>query len=218
MLKLKYLCKDLNGFMQLITYLVSRGYYYHCVIILPEKKRDKFDSIDKKLIDKYDADKSKYQRSRQKIKKKANFYYLRLEKLAILLHTEGDLNEYSLDDNFKDIRKKNSKLTLPFSEFLKLDVILVKEKDDKIKTTVKMSPDMYNRVKDSLLDAILSKKIGIVYKEFNKLYGLPGYAELIKQEQSLLKFTLKQCSKHQLEVNKSKFRINTFKNTTKVFE
>ena len=86
-MKLKYLCKDLKGFMQLVTYLVSRGYYYHCVIILPEKKRDKFESIDKKLIDKYAADKSKYQRSRQKIKKQANFYYLRLENLAILLHT-----------------------------------------------------------------------------------------------------------------------------------
>lgn len=217
-MKLRYLCKDLKGFLQQLVYLIGRGYYYHSVIILPEKKRDKFESIDKKLIDKYAADKSKYQRARQKIKKQANFYYLRLENLAILLHTEGDISEYAIDDNFKDIRAKNGKLILPFSEYLKLDVILVKEKGDRSKVTVKMSPDMYKGIKDSLLDCVFSKKIGLVYAEFNKLYGLPGYSGLIKQEQALLSFTLKQCAKHQLTLNQSKFRINTFKNTTKVFE
>lgn len=217
-MKLKYLCKDFKAFLQQIVYLTSRGYYYHCVIVLPEDKQYKYLDIDKKLINKYAADKSKYQRARQKVKKQANFYYLRLENLAVLMHTEGDLSNYNIDDNFKDIRKYQSKMILPFSKYLQLDVVVIKVKGDKYKVTVKMSPSMYKGIKDSILDAILSKKVGLVYAEFNKMYGLPGYAGIIEQEKRLMKYTIKQCYKHQLDFNKSKFRINTSKkNKTSFF-
>ena len=186
--------------------------------MLPEKKRDRFESIDKKLIDKYVADISKYQRARQKVKKQANIYFLRLENLAVLLHTEGDMSKYPSDDSFKDIRVKNGKLTLPISQYTLLDVVLVKEKDDRSKVTVKMSPAMYKGIKNSLMDCVLSNKLGLVYAEFNKLYGLPGYAGIIKQVNDLYEFTLKQCAKHQLPVNKNKLHINTCKTTSKVFK
>ena len=47
-MKLKYLCKDFKAFLQQIVYLTSRGYYYHCVIVLPEDKQYKYLDIDKK--------------------------------------------------------------------------------------------------------------------------------------------------------------------------
>lgn len=105
-------------------YLVSRGYFYHCVIYLPQKKTDKFLQIDQKLISKYAADKSKYQRARQKNKKIANFYYLRWENIAIIMHTLGSLDGLEYDDKFTDISLKKGKINLGISNLIALDILL----------------------------------------------------------------------------------------------
>ncbi|OOB74944.1 hypothetical protein AXF41_14110 [Clostridium haemolyticum] len=68
-MKIQYLCGSWQGLIQQVVYLVSRGYYYHHIEYLPQKKSARFPKIDQKLIEKYKADKSKYQRARQKNKK-----------------------------------------------------------------------------------------------------------------------------------------------------
>jgi hypothetical protein len=68
-IKINYQCRSWQGFVQQLVYLVSRGgYFYYCLVQYPLEKKEKWEKIDTKLIGKYQCDKSKYQRARNKNK------------------------------------------------------------------------------------------------------------------------------------------------------
>src|SRR5699024_8710462 len=94
-----YLCKNWKGFLQQIVSQLAFGYEHYHIIVYPEQKKEKWLSIDKKLIDKYKTKKSKFKRSRLKAQGFANFYFLRWENIAIILHSEGHMgNDIVYDD------------------------------------------------------------------------------------------------------------------------
>ena len=91
MAKANYLVTTWQGLLQQIVLYVGRGYYFAQIFKFPEKKRDKWPDIDNKLLAKFAADKSRFQRARQKNKGQINYVYLRWEQLGIVLHTYGDV-------------------------------------------------------------------------------------------------------------------------------
>ena len=115
-----YMCVSWQALLQMIVHLVGRGYYFYCLTHLPENKRARWNSIDRKLIDRYQTDKSKFQRARCKSKKIANFYYLRWENISILLHTTGELRNIEYIDHFSDIRRQS--ILLAISEFISFSI------------------------------------------------------------------------------------------------
>lgn len=124
-----------QGLLQMVVYLVGRGYYFWHVIYLSESKRDRWHRTDAKLINKYGCDISKFTRRDRKKRKVANFYYLRWEHVAVLLHTEGEILSKTLKeieknndvvDEFEDIRLKA--VNLRVSKHTAFDIYLEKQK------------------------------------------------------------------------------------------
>lgn len=218
-MKIQYLCESWQGFIQQIVFLVSRGYYFHCVTIFPEAKREKWEQIDAKLFGKYQAEKSKWQRSRAKIKGIANFYYLRWEHLAIIMHTAGEIiPDIVYDDDFKDIRNKKGRIHLQISDLVGLEVYMGDFKEGGVqKPTVKLDKVTYTGFKDSIEDVINTKNIGLIIKEFDKINGIPAWSGIIKQKRNLANFLVRKVHQHQLPLNNEQLRINTYRKPVKVF-
>lgn len=108
--RINRLCGTWQGFIQQAVYLISRGYVFHLLMLYPEKKRDRFEDTDRKLITKYGADLSKFQRSRRKLKGLANFYFMRWDQTACVFMTPGKIPEgVHPDGGFRDSREKNGR-------------------------------------------------------------------------------------------------------------
>ena len=207
-----YLCKSWQGLIQMSVYLVSRGYYWYCLTEYPEKKRDSWAKIDQKLIEKYDADKSKFQRARQKQKYgMANFYFLRWESVSVIFHSKGKFSEkVTYNDTFYDIRKKPLKITISDN----IEMVIYEENET---TSVRLSRESYRGFKACLIDVCKLKEQKEIIKEFNKINGLPAWRGIIEQKQLLASFTVREARKHQVWLRKEALRIKTQRTPVKVF-
>lgn len=213
--KHEYLCSSWQGLLQQLAWLLSRGYWYHHVTYLPERKRDRWESIDKKLIAKYGTDLSKWQRARRRKKGLANFAYLRWENVAVLMHTAGDIpSDIVYDDHFRDFRAKGKKnrLKIQISPLVGFEFYL----DDK-GITVKLDKATFRGIKDSLEEVISTKDVEKIRKEFNKINGFPAYRGIVCQKVQLAKYVVKKAGHHQVKLSASDLRINTYKPYVPVF-
>lgn len=96
---------SLAGFVQQVaTAYLPHGYWFYCQGFVPEGKRA--EAIDTKLIDKYGADLSKWQRARRKRGGHANLQYLRLARIFLLMATKG-MHPFFEEEaaNIRDARK-----------------------------------------------------------------------------------------------------------------
>ena len=187
--------------LQQIVYLVSKGYIYYSVGEIPLTKASKARSIDKKIIDKYNMDLSKHQRSRRKKKKLANFYYLRWKNQFIILHTEGEIDEsVKIDDVFFNIKKKSkrgNKIKINIGKELILNVVLVNGK-----ATVMLDKSTFKDVKTELDELVKNKQIGKLYKRFNMLNYIPAWSGIVKQKFLLQEEIYKSAKKYGLNTKK----------------
>lgn len=217
----KYICQNWQALLQMLVYLTSRGYHSYCLITLPEAKKDRWVQIDKKLITRYQTSKSKFQRARQKLKKQANFYYLRWDSIAIILHTTGDKSYIEYLDQFAAIH--SNPLYLKISDLITFTIsispqIKPNKKDEiKEKVSVRLYRDTYRGLKDVLADIASSKNKELMKNHFNRINGLPAYSSIITQKKQLAQFLVRQAQKHQTSLKKSELRINTKLKKYKVF-
>lgn len=211
--KIDYLCKNWQYFIQQILYLANRGYYYFHVVNLPIAKQDKWEQIDCKLINKYHINKSKFQRSRQKAKGIANFYYYRCSSVAVILHTEGKIDEkFNYDDKFEDMRK-NKKLIINVSEDIQLEVSLNKDKSTKEHNsyTIRFTDKCLSSIMIHLEIVVKRKNKANIIKEFNRLNGIPAYSGIVKQRVKLGKWLVGCCKHHQVSLQYEELDIDTFR-------
>jgi len=141
---MSYLINSWQALIQMSIYLFSRGYWFYCVTIFPERKKDKWEKIDHKLITRYRCEKSKFQRARRKKKGLMNFYYLRWEAISLIFHTLGK-PDVVLEDRFVDVRKKP--LEIQVSDLISV-VIYRDQKNGKF--TCKLSKKTYRGFKHVL--------------------------------------------------------------------
>jgi hypothetical protein len=192
------------------VYLIGRGYYFYHVTELPERKRDRWLSIDRKLIGKYETEKSKFQRCRLKEKRIANFFYLRYESTAIIMHTQGSTDHVLYDDKFSDICEKP--LTIKAGDNISL-VIYV---NDEV-CSVRFTKETYVGFKAVIADVVKTKNRWEIMREFNLINGIPAYAGIIEQKKRLAAWTVKQARKHQVALKKADLRVNTRRKIYKVW-
>lgn len=213
-----YMCVSWQALLQMIVHLVGRGYYFYCITHLPEHKRARWSSIDRKLIARYQTDKSKFQRARCKSKKTANFFYLRWENISILLHTAGELGNIEYIDHFTDIRHQPIHLAISDLISFAIGVNAMQTKGEiKNKVFVRLSRESYRGVKDELAECAKSTNKYIMKMAYDRLNGLPAYSGIINQKRNLAKFLSIQAKRHGSDLKASQLRIHTRLKKHKVY-
>src|SRR5690625_4941401 len=186
-----YLCSSWKGFLQQIVSQLAFGYEYYHITIYPEKKKDKWLQIDKKLIHKYQTKKSKFQRSRIKAKGFVNFYFLRWENIAVILHSDGNISkDITYDDKFKNLGKNPMLLKISERITFKIQISNIRNK----KIDVFLEKESYQNIKEQIYEiAIKTKRKENIINEFKKLNGLPSYRGINQQQSNLREAFLKHC-------------------------
>ena len=104
---MRYRCEasSLEGFVQqLAVSYVANGYWFYVCGFVPVGKNPH--DVDRKLVEKYGIDLSKFQRARRKAAGHANLHYLRSERFFVLLATHGEHRFFDEErGQIRDIRR-----------------------------------------------------------------------------------------------------------------
>ena len=202
----KYICQSWQGLIQMVVFLVSRGYHHYCLTVFPVVKKDKWMAIDAKLIARYQTDLSKWQRARRKKDGKANYYYLRWNEIAIILHTAGSSDIDTAGDMFCDIRQKAMVISVSALVSFSIRPHIVNGKNH---IEVKLTKETYTGIKNNLHEIAKTNNAWKVSAELKKLNGFPCYSQIIRQKRQLVEYAIKQAKRHQLVVDKRQIPILT---------
>jgi hypothetical protein len=194
-----------QGLLQLLVNYTSLGYTKYCEVEYPERKRDRFSAIDRKIIEKYHADSSKDQRSRLKKKGFANFVFFRWDRYAWILQSPGKVRD---DVVYDDI----------FHSFTSRPIVVRAGQETHLVVghfgrsggvSVKMAAETYRNVKAGLMEVASSGDRSRCVREFDKLNGLPAWHGIVEQKVRLAGYLVKQARRHQVKLSKKDLRINT---------
>jgi hypothetical protein len=215
----KYLYKPTTwqGFVQQIVFLMSKGYRYYYCTQYPEKKKDRFDAIDMKLIEMYQTNQTRSQRVRSKEKGCANFFFLRFNDIAIVLMATNKFEgkktktreDIIIDHDFLCI--DNRPLSLNLGRVLALKI---HTKENRI--TVSMDRRMFLDKKAELQEVSKRRSYGLAQREFGKLNGLPAYHGIIQQKKELLAYLVSELKRHgvddikDIQEKKKKLKTSAF--------
>src|ERR1039458_4975639 len=90
---------------QLAVNYVARGYYFYVTGTIPEAKDPA--NTDRKIIEQYGIDISKWARARRKRIGLANVHYLRHDRFYVIIATHGEHAFFAAEQNqIRDIRKQ----------------------------------------------------------------------------------------------------------------
>ena len=218
----RYLLDSWQSLLQMATNLIGKGYYYWHLTEFPVHKKSKWEEIDNKLISKYKTNRSKWQRQRLKAKDVANFYYLRWENIALILHTPGQVaDEIEYTDKFHEIHKEP--LILQISELVGIKI----RHDEKV--SVYLDNEMILGIRATFYNIVKTHNVELIKKEFNRLNGLPAYRGIIQQKANLRRYLVELTKKHGIRVIDKKtgknrnlqlndFRMYTMKKTVKNYK
>jgi len=212
----------------MIVNLVGNGYYYVHITYLPESKKEKWQKIDQKLIEKYKADLTKDQRYQRKKKNIAHFRYLRWENIAIVLHTPGEiispgtmqhphlntkqLELYAIekDDSFSNVRQHP--VFLRISDGVVFDIrFLPKKAKKKEVVTVRLEKQMVKDIKAQLEEYLAARAKNKVLFTYHNLNGFPAWGGIISQKRSIKKFILQCARKHSIKIKDEELFLNDFR-------
>jgi len=197
-MKQSYLFVKYDLFLDAIVRYMSKGYYYYCVLTLPEKKKEFWGKTDHKIIEKYHIEKSKDQRYRLKKKGYALYSYLRYEGMGVILQTDGFIPEdINHDDNFNDIR--NKPLFVRVTDLSSFFVYMRKGKH----ISIRMTDEMYNKIKEKAANVASTTKKKYLIDEFRKLYHLPSKRSgIIRQIRILATYFVKLARSNGIKIKK----------------
>jgi DNA-binding cell septation regulator SpoVG len=217
-IKINYRCRSWQGFVQQLVYLVSRGgYFYYCLVQYPLEKKEKWEKIDTKLIGKYQCDKSKYQRARNKNKGFINFYFIRYGHIALIMHTPGKLPEgITIDDPFFDCRDKKHRLNVPVGS-MRLWIMPPGDPNHR-SVTVQLAKQSYRDIKASLSSVCRAQYKKAVIAEYDRLNGLPAWSGIVRQKRMLARYTVRQARKNCIPLQINELRLNTRRTIYKVWQ
>ncbi len=165
----KHICTTWQGFLQQLITLISHGYRYYCKTDYPQSKQKKWQAIDTKLIEKYNASIGKDRRYRNQQKGQANYLFIRWENQSLLLRSAGEYQEP--DDKFVDISIKPLLLTIGTA--LKIKIVPTGSKG---KVTAYLAKEVYRNIKSELLDHCAHKRVEVLKSRFSALNGIPAYS------------------------------------------
>src|SRR4051812_10323302 len=101
-----YLCEatTAEGFVQqLAVSYIGHGYWFYVTGVVPDGKDPL--AVDRKLIDRYGVDVSKWARARRKRAGLANVHYLRHRRYFVLIATKGEHRFFAEETQYRDVRR-----------------------------------------------------------------------------------------------------------------
>ena len=159
-----YFCEATSpeGFVQqLAVSYVGQGYWFYVTGSVPEGKDPL--AVDRKLIERYGIDISKWARARRKRAGVAHVQYLRYRRFFVLLSTKGEHRFFEEEKAFKDVRRDS----------IRFDGYSIGYKRDpkgKWHPSVRIHPDTYRGLRAYFLGAAARKSISSLSDE---LWALP---------------------------------------------
>ncbi len=200
-----YEVQNWQGLLQQLVNYTSLGYRKYCEVEYPERKRGRFSAIDRKIIAKYQADKSKDQRSRLKKKGYANFVFMRWDNFAWILQSPGVVrDDIVYDDVFHSMTGRSIDVRVGPEMLLVVGLF-----GGNGGVSVKMSKETYRDVRAGLMEVACSGDRNRCVREFNKLNGLPAWHGIVEQKVRLAQYLVKQARSHQMKLSKRDLRIYT---------
>lgn len=184
----KYLTNNWKNYIYIILNSVSQGYWYYSQFRYPERKKEKWLLIDKKIIEKYQTNITKDQRYRRKKKNLANYRFFRWNEQCILLKTEGE-RILADDEPWSKLQGKN-KIIIPVNS------IIFEIQEINKKFSVKISKKNLKEIKTSIKIKLEKKLINQAIYEIEKLSNLPNYQFLKRQKQESVKYFIEQHKIH----------------------
>jgi len=167
------------GFIQqLAVQYVTHGYWWYVAGHVPEG-RDAT-KTDRKLIEQYDVELSRWARSRRKRAGRANVQYLRHERFFVIVATAGEHEFYRREPNVRDIRKVPVKYAGYSVSYRRSTVT------GKGHASVRLAPAEYKLIRAHLLDKATHWSAERLSAEFYMLSFEP-YAPVRRQLLNLLR-------------------------------
>ena len=158
---------------QLAVAYVANGYWFYVPGWIPVNKDP--EAVDRKLIEQYGIDISKWERARRKKAGLANLHYLRHGRTFILIATHGQHRFFEDEANVvRDIRR------VPF----KLGGYSVSHRNGH--ASVRIDQETYKRLKAYLVDLAPRRSVGHMIEEFGMIQFEP-YAPIRRQLLNLLR-------------------------------
>ncbi len=162
---------------QLACNLVNHGYWFYTVGHVPPGKDPR--AVDRKLIDGYGLEISKWQRARLKAKGHAKLSYLRHERFFVLLATAGEHIFYQREGRVRDVRRE----PIAFEGY---SIGCSKGSDGRYHASVKIHAGTFNERRAYLLGMALHRSADAMTREFQGVRFTP-YARVRRQLLRLLR-------------------------------
>jgi hypothetical protein len=176
---MSYRCEaaSVEGFVQqLACNLVNKGYWYYVIGEVPARKDPA--AVDRKLIEMYKLDQSKWARARRKAKGLANVAYLRYERFFVLLATAGEHILYQREAAVRDFRRQ----PLRFQGY---SIGCGKGSDGRYHASVKIDIRAFSELQAYFLNGCLHRSEQAIATEFLKIRFTP-FARVRRQLVRLL--------------------------------
>jgi len=174
-----YRCEaaSVEGFVQqLACNLVNKGYWFYVTGRIPSGKDP--EGVDRKLIDLYGLDISKWTRARRKAKGLANVAYLRYERFFVLLATQGSHLLFEREGYVNDIRRK----PILFHGY---SIGCGKGSDGRCHSSVKISVEAFDELKAHFMNMAIHRSAQVLAAEFGEIRFIP-FARVRRQLLRLL--------------------------------
>jgi len=181
----------------------GHGYVYFCPIYIPQKKIDKAEQIDKKIIEKYPmCEWGKDKKYRAKKMGMANFIYLRWNTNGIIMHTAGNVPEVKDPDRWNHLDRVAYEL--PIGPWIKIKI--GKARTGK-KYTAYLTKESYRNIKALLCENIAHRRWDEFIKHYHRLENLPAFSGMLTQMNGLYRSCLGEIKRYKGKITLEKLTL-----------
>jgi hypothetical protein len=169
-----YRCEtaSIEGFVQhLACNLVNKGYWFYVTGRVPERKDPR--AVDRKLVELYGLEMSKWARARRKARGKANVAYLRYVRTFVLIATQGEHALFNREAYVKDVRRE----PIRFHGYC---IGCGKGSDGRYHASVKLHPEAFDELLSYYRGIALQRGTSALASEISQIKFVP-YARVRRQ-------------------------------------
>jgi hypothetical protein len=169
---------SIEGFVQqLAVGYIATGHYFYVTGNIPAAKN--VEAVDRKLIERYQIEASKWTRARRKRGGRANVHYLRYHRFFVIIATHGEHAFFLDEPHVRDIREE----PIPFHGY---SIGCGKGADGKWHASVRIHAEEYKSLKAFFLGLAVHRSVENLMIEFRRVRFAP-FAKVRRQMLNILR-------------------------------